>query len=137
VLAQFAVAANPRYADDAPGKPRGHIFVWDVSRAMNCEIPHFVGARELTLAQTVDWVRHEGPMRGWARVTDAAIYDAADAGHLVVAIPREIRVKQIAIVAPQEPQPRPLLTGAALLRGAHLGTREMFGVAACDCFFHA
>jgi hypothetical protein len=137
VLAQFAVGTNPRYGDDAPGKPRGHIFVWDVSRAMNCEIPHFVGARELTLAQTVDWLRHEGPMRGWARVTDAAIYEAAEAGLLVVAIPREVRVKHIAIVAPQQPQLRPLLTGAALQRGAHLAAKDMFGVAACDCFAHA
>ncbi|MDX2013020.1 MAG: hypothetical protein SFW67_22690 [Myxococcaceae bacterium] len=136
VLAQFAVAANPRYADDAPGKPRGHIFVWDVSRAMSCEIPHFVGARELTLAQTVDWLRHEGPMRGWSRVTDASIFEAAEAGYLVVAIPREVRLKHIAIVAPQQPQLRPLLSGAALKRGNHIATKDMFGVAAIDCFAH-
>jgi hypothetical protein len=136
VLAQFAVETNPRYSDDAPGKPRGHIFVWDVSRAMNCEIPHFVGAKELTLAQTVDWLRHEGPMRGWSKVTDASIYEAAGAGYLVVAIPREVRIKHIAIVAPQEPQLRPLLTGAALKRGTHVVGKDMFGVAALDCFAH-
>lgn len=37
VVAQFAVGANPRYELDA-GKTRGHIFLWDVSRAMGCEV---------------------------------------------------------------------------------------------------
>ncbi len=138
VVKQFGITVNPRYADDAPGKTRAHIFVRDVSRAMNCEIPHFVGAKELTLAQTCDWLRHEGPMRGWKRVTDADIYEAAKTGHLVVALPREARTKHIALVLPQD-QPddnSPLLTGIGLRRDVAVHPREMFGAKAVDCFYH-
>ncbi|MFZ5442205.1 MAG: hypothetical protein ACOZQL_19510 [Myxococcota bacterium] len=135
---QFGVLVNPRYNDDAPGKIRGHIFVWDISRAMNCEIPHFVGAKELTLAQTVDWVRHEGPMRGWKRVTDSDIIDRANAGHLVVALPRETRTKFIAVVLPQDypPDNSPRLTGICLRREQNAHPRDMFGAKPVDCFYH-
>lgn len=138
LLKQFGVLVNPRYDDDAPGKIRGHIFAWDVSRAMNCEIPHFVGAKELTLAQTCDWVRHEGPMRGWKRVLDRDIIEAANAGMLVVALPRETRTKFIAIVQPQE-EPAdgsPRLTGIALKRAVDAHPRDMFGSKPVDCYYH-
>lgn len=138
VIRQFGVTVNPRYADDAPGKVRGHIFVWDVSRAMNCEIPHFVGAKELTLAQTCDWLRHEGPMRGWKRVSGEDIVEAANTGRLVIALPREMKIKQIAVVAPQE-QPSdssPRLTGICLQRAVNVHPRDMFGGKPVDCFYH-
>lgn len=136
VVKQFGITVNPRYDEDAPGKPRGHIFVWDVSRAMGCEIPHFVGAKELTLAQTCDWVRHEGPMRGWRRVTD--LIDAVGAGKMVVALPKSPTVKHIAIVAPQPPPPdgKPRLTGACLQRSENATIRDMFGVMAIEYFCH-
>jgi hypothetical protein len=138
VVKQFGVLVNPRYADDAPGKIRGHIFAWDVSRAMNCEIPHFVGAKELTLAQTCDWLRHEGPMRGWKRVMDADIVEAANSGRLVVALPRELKNKQIAIVAPQEPAEDGVarLTGICLRRAVDAHPRDMFGARPMDCYYH-
>ncbi|MFO0596843.1 MAG: hypothetical protein U0228_16130 [Myxococcaceae bacterium] len=137
VVNQFGFLTNPRYAEDAPGKIRGHIFVWDVSRAMECEIPHFVGAKELTLAQTCDWVRHEGPMRGWKRCNDEAI-DRANAGFLVVALPRDARTKHIAIVLPQEPPAdnSPRLSGICLRREGFVHPRDMFGSKPIDCFFH-
>lgn len=139
LIKQFGVTVNPRYADDAPGKIRGHIFVWDVSRAMNCEIPHFVGAKELSLAQTCDWVRHEGPMRGWKRVADCGeIIEVANTGRLVVALPRETRTKHIAVVGPQ-PMPddgSPRLTGICLKRDVNVHPRDMFGAKAIDCFWH-
>jgi|APLak6261679142_1056127.scaffolds.fasta_scaffold00016_56 hypothetical protein len=139
VVKQFGPAVNPRYDDDAPGKIRGHIFVWDVSRAMNCEIPHFVGAKELTLAQTCDWLRHEGPMRGWKRVSDTDVIDRANEGHLVIALPRELRTKHIAVVLPQDypSDNSPRLTGIGLRRGdGGIHPRDMFGAKPVDCFFH-
>lgn len=138
VVNQFGMMVNKRYDEDAPGKIRGHILVWDVSRAMDCEIPHFVGAKELTLAQTCDWVRHEGPMRGWKRITDSDIYGAAESGHLVIALPRDTRTKHIAIVLPQpEPDDRaPRLYGIALRRDVAVHPRDMFGSKPVDCFFH-
>ncbi len=138
LIKQFGVTVNPRYADDAPGKVRGHIFVWDVSRAMNCEIPHFVGAKELTLAQTCDWLRHEGPMRGWKRTNGTEAFEAANNGRLVIALPRETRTKQIAVVIPQEVSDdgSPRLTGICLKRDINVHPREMFGAKPIDCFYH-
>ena len=138
VIKQFGVTVNPRYDEDAPGKGRGHIFVWDVSRAMNCEIPHFVGAKELTLAQTCDWVRHEGPMRQWKRLTADEAVEVANSGKLVIALPRETRTKHIAIIAPQETPAdgTPRLTGICLKRDLAVHPRDMFGSKPIDCFFH-
>jgi len=138
VVKQFGVTVNPRYDDDAPGKMRGHIFVWDLSRAMNCEIPHFVGPKELTLAQTCDWLRHEGPMRGWKRVTEGEIIERANEGKLVIALPRETRTKYLGVVMPQPPPTdnSPRLTGIGLRRESGAHPRDMFGAKAVDCFFH-
>lgn len=139
VIRQFAVPNNPRYGEDAPGRPRAHIFVWDVSRAMGCEIPHFAGAKELTLAQTCDWLRHEGPMRGWHRVGEYDVLEVVDKGQLVVAVPKDIKVKLLAVVAPQ-PAPddmKPRLTGACLTRGYHLTNMQCFGVRPLEYFTHA
>ena len=138
LIKQFGVTVNPRYNEEAPGKGRGHIFVWDVSRAMNCEIPHFVGAKELTLAQTCDWLRHEGPMRGWKRVGGDEVFEAANKGRLVIALPRETRTKHLAVITPQEVSSdgSPRLTGISLKRGDNFHPRDMFGAKAVDCFYH-
>jgi hypothetical protein len=135
-IAQFAVGTNPRYEPDAPGKPRGHIFLWDVSRAMGCEVPHFVGARELSLAQTCDWLRHEGPMRGWHKVADQDLFTVASQGALVVVMPRELKFKQLAVLEPQAVAYKPLVTGAGLTRGSMLPVAEVLGVKLLDFFAH-
>ncbi len=136
VVNQFAIGNNDRYDEDAPGKPRGHIYVWDVSRAMGCEIPHYTGARELSLVQTIDWLKREGPMRGWVRVTTSDVFDIAERGQLVVVIPKDMRVRQMAIVLPQEPGGPPLLTGAGLVVGVNLEAQDLFGVSAIECYYH-
>ncbi len=140
VINQFAVGHNPRYESDAPEKPRGHIFVWDVSRAMNCEIPHFVGAKELSLAQTVDWLRHEGPMRGWQRASIDDAQQAALSGYLAIALPKDIKIKQMAILLPEETRAadnKPFVAAAGKMRGNKLKLAEALGVFAVDCFIHA
>jgi hypothetical protein len=140
VINQFAVGTNPRYEPDAPGKPRGHIFLWDLSRAMNCEIPHFVGAKELTLAQTCDWIRHEGPMRGWMRASADDARAAACQGQLVVALPKEVKVKQVAVVLPLEEtntDGKPFVAGAGMARGLKLKLNEVLGVYAAEYLVHA
>jgi hypothetical protein len=139
VLNQFAVGHNPRYEPEGPNKPRAHIFVWDVTRAMNAEIPHFVGARELNLVQTCDWLRHEGPMRGWRKGDIDEALAAANEGKPVVALPKDTSVRLLAMVRPGEPGPdsRPRLAAAALARGNDLGCRETFGTMAVEYFLHA
>jgi hypothetical protein len=138
VINQFAVGTNPRYEPDDDIKPRAHIFVWDVSRAMNAEIPHFAGARELTIGQTVDWVRREGSNRGWRKTDIDGAVQAANEGMLVVAVPKDPNVKLIALVRPGPPDPdgRPRFAASALRRGNDLGCRETFGVMALEYFLH-
>ena len=80
---------NPRYAVSNPAAdPRAHVFAWDVSLAMECEIPHNRGGREMTLAQTVDWVRFECTYRGWRKLDATSAITAADRGELVSSSPR-------------------------------------------------
>lgn len=138
VIDQFAVGHNERYAEDGPGKSRGHIFVWDVTRAMNAEVPHFSGAKELNLAQTVDWLRHEGPMRGWQRADAATAQGGANEGYPVLAIPKEIRLKLIAVVRPGQvgTDGKPRLAAAGKARGNDLSTNEALGVFAVEYFAH-
>ncbi|MBK7858321.1 MAG: hypothetical protein IPJ65_06800 [Archangiaceae bacterium] len=138
VLNQFAVEHNPRYAPDGPGKGRGHIFVWDVSRAMSCEVPHFIGMKELNLAQTVDWIRHEAPSRGWQRASARDAVLAAGEGALVLALPKEVRVKFVAVVLPMaaDGDGRPRVCGSGAMTGANLSVSEAFGVYAAEYIVH-
>lgn len=136
VIHQFGVANNPRY--EAEG--RGHIFVWDVSKAMHCEIPHFMGMRELSLGQTVDWIRLEGPMRGWTRTSLEGALEAAQGGHLVIALPKDIKVKQLAVVLPEKtlaPDLKPFVAAAGPRKGSKLKLSEALGVFAAEYFAHA
>jgi hypothetical protein len=139
VINQFAVGSNPRYEPDAPDKPRAHIFVWDVTKAMNAEIPHFVGPKEMSLGQTVDWVRMEGPMRGWRKVSLIEALEQAQQGFPVVAVPKDPRTKMIAMVRPAPPGPngQPRFATAGKARANDLGLLEALGVFAAEYFAHA
>lgn len=101
LIDQFAVANNPRYAISNPAAdPRAHVFAWDVSLAMDCEIPHNRSGREMTLAQTIDWVRFECTYRGWRKLDAAGAIAAADRGELVIVISKDPKVRALAIVRP-------------------------------------
>jgi hypothetical protein len=138
VLAQFAVGTNPRYEADSPSRPRAHVFVWDVSRAMGCEIPHFLGAKELSLGQTVDWLRLEGPMNGWKRTDEDDAFARANAGQLVLVMPKDVKAKAMGIVMPGRPTPSGdlPLCGAMLQRGYKLTTQQLLGVRQVELFWH-
>jgi hypothetical protein len=127
VIDQFAVAKNKRY--DAPDGSRAHVFAWDVSLAMECPIPHHRQGRELSLAQTVDWLRYEAPAAGWLKVDAQGAVAAADAGQLVYVIPKNPKLKQLAIVRPggvgDDGLPR--VASAGQPRGNDLGVTEAVG----------
>jgi hypothetical protein len=141
VINQFAVGHNARYEPDGPDKPRAHIFVWDVSRAMHAEIPHMVGARELSLIQTLDWLRYEGSQRGWVKVMPETAVEGANEGKLVVITPK-VGVTKVALMAVVRPgglsaNGHPRVAAAAKMRGNDLSPQEAFGVFAFEYFMHA
>lgn len=140
VIHQFGVATNPRYDPDAPDRPRAHIYLWDVTRAMGCEIPHFVGPKELSLSQTVDWIRHEAPMRGWVRSSPEDAIASAQEGKLALAIPRDLKVRMVALVmpVPADHTGKPFCsTAGPRLRGSSLKLNEALGVFQAEYLVHA
>lgn len=74
VLAQFQVETSPRYRP-GDGSTYCNIFMWDATRALGCEVPHWVGEegdrRELNCNNTVGWLELHGPAAGWREVKDA------------------------------------------------------------------
>ncbi|NLO47897.1 MAG: hypothetical protein GX111_06220 [Clostridiales bacterium] len=113
VIDQFGVETSIRYQ---PYKRGGdtycNIFLWDVTSALGCEIPHFVdpdtglprrypdikGAVELNAVATEDWLVRYGPKFGWREVNaltaqnyanqgKPAVTTAGDIGHVQVVCP--------------------------------------------------
>ncbi len=136
---QFGVGKNPRYAPDEDGKSRAHIFIWDLSRAMHAEVPHFVGIKELSLAQTCDWIRYEGGGRGWLKCDLNRAFEAVAAGMPVLALPKELKLKAVGVVRPDDrtPDGKPVLAAAGAVRGPRLTLKEALGVFAVEYYFHA
>jgi hypothetical protein len=103
---QFRVEESPRY--DPQKAPTCNIFVWDVTRAMRAEIPHYVlkedrGVsavddegnfivgrekidRELTVNPTVEWLSQHGKRNGWRRIDARMAQKVANEGYPTVAI---------------------------------------------------
>lgn len=91
VIAQFDVAFAPRYQPVT----FCNVFVWDFTRAMGCEVPHWVKldgtpatpgqGSELSVNGIVEWLRRHGPEQGWSEVDAAAAKDAANAGRPTLA----------------------------------------------------
>ena len=131
VIDQFAVGNNPRYAVTSPAaEPRAHVFAWDVSMAMECEIPHYRHGREMTLAQTLDWLRLEAQYKGWKKSLDhGGAIDAADRGELVFVVPKDVKARALGIVRPggggDDGLPR--VASAGRPRGNDLGLVEAIG----------
>ncbi len=83
VINQFNVETNQRYAINKQGQNDTYcnIFLWDVTRAMGAEIPHFTdaagapvstganGAKELNANMVNDWLNTNGQAYGWTRVS--------------------------------------------------------------------
>ena len=100
VIDQFHVQTNPRYAVNKKGYGDTYcnIFVWDVTRAMGAEIPHYIdpqtkepmyypdtsGARELTANGIYDWLAQKGGEYGWKEVTAEQAQQLANQGRPVV-----------------------------------------------------
>lgn len=94
VIDQFHVDTNPRYAKRW-GYTYCNIFVWDVTLAMNCEIPHFydpetgessrkAGYLEMTANRLAKWLDEFGPKFGWWQVDARTAQAKANEGYPVI-----------------------------------------------------
>lgn len=110
VIRQFQVASNPRYTP-RNGVTFCNIFVWDFTRAMGCEIPHWVGplglpvpvgkGSELSANATVQWIATTGPSQGWQRVTELTARARAAQGYPTVVLwPNVGGIGHVAVVYP-------------------------------------
>ena len=138
LIDQFAVTNNRRYVPDAAGKTRMHVFIWDVTRAMSCEVPHFLGGREMTAGQTVDWVRFTGPTQGWRPANAGLAAAAADRGEAALALPKDPKVKMIAIVRPGglDAEGFPRVAAACAQRGSDLSLSDALSTRLVEYFIH-
>jgi len=98
VINQFNVESAERYRPNRNGKTYCNIFLWDVTRALDCEIPHYVdrltgqpriypdttGAYELDASGTHDWLLRHGADHGWYEVSAEEAQYHANAGYPAV-----------------------------------------------------
>lgn len=132
VLAQFHVEEDERYRPNAFGCPgtRCNIFVWDATRALEAEVPHWVdtcgrsvrpgsrGARELSAAGQIGWLRVFGLEHGWQPVSTSDARALANQGRPVIATwtnPLDTKPSHVAMVLPTpaaEDEPRIAQAGA-------------------------
>lgn len=119
VLAQFDVLNAARY-QPADGKTYCNIFVSDATRALGCEVPHWIvdekGERELNANATCDWLLILGPQHGWREV---GAWDAV----------REAMRGCPVVLAWQNPNPRKSGHVAVMLENGHIaqaGRRNLF-----------
>ena len=116
IIDQFDVENAGRY------KPRDgytycNIFLWDVTSALGCEIPHYVnadtgepmtypdvtGSMELNSNRTLDWLVTKGVEYGWREVSAEEAQHAANAGLPAVTVWKNPGdVGHVQVVCPSE-----------------------------------
>jgi len=96
-LEQFDVTECARYQPKG-GQTFCNIYVWDCTRALGCEIPHWVtstgdaaksgqeGAIELSANAIKAWLDKHGTRMGWIETTSWGAHEAASKGQPVVAV---------------------------------------------------
>ena len=127
VLECADVHLNDRYrAREINGKYTTfcNFFVWDITRAMGCEIPHQYDLstgepvsnedwdypnnpnhKWMTANDMVDWLRNFGAKNGWNKITPEKAIELANQGFPVTAVWRQPRPGysgHVAMVAPEQ-----------------------------------
>ncbi|MBI3112585.1 MAG: hypothetical protein HYZ01_13545 [Ignavibacteriales bacterium] len=116
VINQFRVDVSRRYEQEGE-KTWCNIFVWDITRAMNVEIPL------QTTAEMVRWLKDTGAKQGWRRVSIDAAQREANKGNPTVAI----MAGHAAVVRPGSPGREDgsavAQAGAIVVNASHLKKR--------------
>lgn len=112
VVAQFDVENNERYRPGVPGPTWCNIFAWDVTRALGCEVPHWIRGKETNANELAAWLegvmatnggKLQGPAHGWRSCSRADVRARALQGFpgLVTYVnPNPSRPGHIAVVMP-------------------------------------
>lgn len=147
VVEQFHVETCRRYAPGG-GMTWCNVFVWDATRALGAELPHWVAAdgrpckpgagSELSANALAGWLQQHGPRLGWRPATHEQARHTASHGCPTVAIwPNPHGHGHVAIVLPS-PGGAPLRIAQAGARNFSTGTLEQgFGARDVDFWFHA
>jgi LysM repeat protein len=98
LINQFAVGHNPRYLP-GDGRTWCNIFVWDITTAMGCELPHWLdrtgraaipyssGANEVNINGGIDWMINQGVRyNGWRKASSTEAQQAANLGQMALAL---------------------------------------------------
>lgn len=97
VIDQFDVENNARYAVKN-GNTYCNIFLWDVTRAMDAEIPHYTdpntgdiletgqGGQAMTANRISDWLNTHGQRYGWVEATPEQAQMYANSGRPAVTV---------------------------------------------------
>lgn len=132
VIEQFSVVEAKRY--QRRGKDTFcNIFTSDVTRAMGCEIPHWVDVagnpiepdmkrgHELRVDGMFDWLKRYGPSRGWRECSRGEAEMAAELGCPTVVMDKD---DHIAVVS----------SGATGLRVTQAGAHNLVDAQLGDCW---
>lgn len=148
VLDALPLLDSPRYQPRA-GLTFCNIFVWDCTRLLGCEIPHWEGpmghpvgpgeGRELTANDMRAWLEGPGGSRGWGPCGPATAQLMASRGNPTVAVWRNPNgTGHIAMVRPGElhPEKGPCIAqaGKRNFRGGHV--LDGFGHRNLEYFVH-
>jgi len=148
VIEQFHVATAPRYQPQN-GRTFCNIFVWDVTTALGCEIPHWVdaggaplepasaGARETRANELVEML--DAGAWGWKSCTQEQAHAHATLGLPVVAgwkHPDPDRPGHMAVAMPIQSGPL-VLAQAGKTCGERLPVTRCFGLERVQWWYHA
>lgn len=112
VCKQFDVVNNPRYQRNASGATMCNIYLWDCTKAMSCEVPHWVDpvtgvevpmgkGRELSANGVFDWFFAHGLDAGWMRCSAEQAKKRASAGYPTVVLWKNPgKIGHVAMVLP-------------------------------------
>lgn len=96
-VAECQLGSNPRYAPTLVDTYCS-TFLWDCTRRLGCEVPHWVspagapsaageiGARELNANGIATWLRGHGVDNGWMACTEEHARETVEAGNVVIVV---------------------------------------------------
>jgi hypothetical protein len=151
VLDQFSVVINPRYRKNQQNENETYcnIFVWDVTKAMGAEIPHWIDENGQPVPQfsgteqgandMIDWLEEYGRDQGWGMVVAEEAQAMANLGKpVVVTWKNPGGIGHIAMVRPGHMSEKdgPNLAQAGAINSNHSTVGEMFGDKDVVYYYH-